>query len=100
MRSPAKIPVIRRSSSSATFKRKLGPARNARSRISSQMRIAFGHAEHSVGVADVAAPWLLITVCKCATPGMMPFGPPLNPAKKCGSMKPVMIRTSASRDGG
>ena len=26
----------------------------------------------------------------------MPFGPPLNPAKKCGSIKPVMMRTSAS----
>ena len=40
-------------------------------------------------------PWLLTTVSVCATPGMMPFGPPLNPAKKCGSMNPVMIRTSA-----
>jgi len=27
---------------------------------------------------------------------MMPFTPPLNPAKKCGSINPVMIRRSAS----
>src|ERR1035441_4237090 len=31
-----------------------------------------------------------------ATPGMMPLTPPLNPAKKCGSMNPVTMRTSAS----
>ena len=40
--------------------------------------------------------WLAITVSSEAQPGMMPLIPPLNPAKKCGSMKPVMIRTSAS----
>ena len=31
-----------------------------------------------------------------ATPGTSPLMPPLNPAKKCGSMKPVTMRTSAS----
>ena len=31
-----------------------------------------------------------------ARPGATSFGPPLNPAKKCGSTKPVVILTSAS----
>ena len=31
-----------------------------------------------------------------AMPGLMPLGPPENPAKKCGSMNPVTIRKSAS----
>ena len=40
--------------------------------------------------------WLASIVFVPAHPGMIPFGPPLKPAKKCGSMKPVTIRRSAS----
>ena len=36
------------------------------------------------------------TVSSPARPGATIFGPPLNPAKKCGSTKPVVMRTSAS----
>ena len=35
-------------------------------------------------------------VSKPARPGATIFGPPLNPAKKCGSTNPVVIRTSAA----
>ncbi len=35
-------------------------------------------------------------VSRPAKPGATSFGPPENPAKKCGSTKPVVIRTSAS----
>ena len=35
------------------------------------------------------------TVSRPARPGATIFGPPLNPAKKCGSTKPVVILTSA-----
>ena len=31
-----------------------------------------------------------------ASPGQTPFGPPLQPAKKCGSTNPVTMRTAAS----
>ena len=36
------------------------------------------------------------TVSSAASPGATSFGPPENPAKKCGSTNPVVIRTSAS----
>ena len=36
------------------------------------------------------------TVSVAARPGHTALGPPLKPAKKCGSTKPVMMRTSAS----
>ena len=36
------------------------------------------------------------TVSSAASPGATSLGPPENPAKKCGSTKPVVIRTSAS----
>ena len=35
-------------------------------------------------------------VASPARPGATIFGPPLKPAKKCGSTKPVVMRTSAS----
>jgi hypothetical protein len=35
-------------------------------------------------------------VSSAASPGATSFGPPENPAKKCGSTNPVVIRTSAS----
>ena len=38
----------------------------------------------------------VITVRSPARPGTTIFGPPLKPAKKCGSTKPVVMRTSAS----
>ena len=81
MRSPAKIPVIFRCPFSATFSRKLGPTRSAMSRISSQ--IGFPSVTPNVLCRSPMffAPCLLITVFSAATPGMMPFGPPLNPAK-------------------
>src|SRR2546422_613132 len=37
-----------------------------------------------------------MTVLSPAIPGTIPLMPPLNPAKKCGSIKPVTMRTSAS----
>ena len=36
------------------------------------------------------------TVSSPARPGATIFGPPLKPAKKCGSTKPVVMRMSAS----
>ena len=43
-----------------------------------------------------SALWSCMMVSKPARPGATIFGPPLNPAKKCGSTKPVVMRTSAS----
>ena len=40
----------------------------------------------------------VMTVARPASPGATIFGPPLKPAKKCGSTKPVVIRTSACRN--
>ena len=40
----------------------------------------------------------VMTVARPASPGATIFGPPLNPAKKCGSTNPVVIRTSACRN--
>ena len=37
-----------------------------------------------------------ITVFKPASPGATIFGPPLKPAKKCGSTNPAVMRTSAA----
>ena len=42
-----------------------------------------------------AASCSVITVSSPARPGATIFGPPLKPAKKCGSTKPVVMRTSA-----
>jgi len=44
-----------------------------------------------------AAEWSSSTVSIAASPGATIFGPPENPAKKCGSMNPSVIRTSWSR---
>ena len=43
-----------------------------------------------------AALWSTRTVSRPASPGVTSFGPPLKPAKKCGSTNPVVIRRSAS----
>ena len=42
------------------------------------------------------ASWRASTVSSPASPGATILGPPLNPAKKCGSTNPVVRRTSAS----
>ena len=47
------------------------------------------------GSAMKRAPWLAMTVARPATAGTTIFGPPLNPANRCGSMKPVSRRTEA-----
>ncbi|CFO28750.1 Uncharacterised protein [Staphylococcus aureus] len=44
----------------------------------------------------IFALWKVIIVSIPAIPGMIPLGPPENPAKKCGSIKPVTILKSAS----
>ena len=44
------------------------------------------------------ASWSVITVSRPARPGATIFGPPLKPAKKCGSTKPVVMRMSACRN--
>ena len=43
-----------------------------------------------------AASCSVMTVSSPARPGATIFGPPLNPAKKCGSTKPVVILKSDS----
>ena len=40
--------------------------------------------------------WASRIVASAASPGQTALGPPLKPAKKCGSTNPVMMRTSAS----
>ena len=40
--------------------------------------------------------WSASVVSSPARPGAFSFGPPLKPAKKCGSTNPVVMRTSAS----
>ena len=52
--SPANTPVISRASLSVTLNRKLGPAFNAMSRISSQSGLPSVDAESRVRIADVA----------------------------------------------
>ena len=42
------------------------------------------------------ASWSTSTVSSPARPGATSLGPPESPAKKCGSTKPVVMRTSAS----
>ena len=52
--------------------------------------------QRAFGLAIISASWSRIVVLIPARPGATSFGPPLKPAKKCGSTKPVVMRTSAS----
>ena len=59
-------------------------------------RVALGDAPAAPRVAIGAASCSVSTVSRPARPGATIFGPPENPAKKCGSTNPVVMRTSAS----
>ena len=53
-------------------------------------------AQVALGSAINGALCSAIMVSNPASPGATIFGPPLNPAKKCGSTNPVVMRMSAS----
>ena len=62
-------------------------------------RVAFDHTPRRARIPMRRALWSARVVESPARPGATIFGPPLKPAKKCGSTKPVVIRISASTQG-
>jgi hypothetical protein len=59
-------------------------------------RVAVNHAPRRVWAADAFCIVHTSTVFRPTSPGATILAPPLNPAKKCGSTKPVVMRTSAT----
>ena len=52
--------------------------------------------QRASGLPIISASCSRIVVLNPASPGATSFGPPLKPAKKCGSTNPVVMRKSAS----
>ena len=79
-----------------TSKAKCGGAAFAAARMSSWTGLPWVMPQVAFGSPMRVASWSTSTVSSPASPGVTSFGPPLKPAKKCGSTKPVVIRRSAS----
>ena len=72
------------------------PTASTTARMSSCTGLPSQTAQVARGSPMRAASCSVSTVSSPARPGATSLGPPLKPAKKCGSTKPVVIRTSAS----
>ena len=96
--SPAKTCVIRcwRSRRTSMLKCGLASGRAAIARMSPCIGFSSMIPQVERGSPTRAASCRVSTVSSPASPGATIFGPPENPAKKCGSTKPVVIRRSAS----
>ena len=94
--SPAATLVIRRSRLIATSTLKCTPTRAAMRRTASCIGLPSVTPHRARGLPIISASCSRMVVRNPASPGATSFGPPLNPAKKCGSTKPVVMRTSAS----
>ena len=94
-RFPAKAAVIFWSRLSATSIENVGGAMAAISRTSSWIGLPSVVPQVAFGWAIRRASCRTSTVPSPASPGATIFGPPLKPAKKCGSTNPVVILTSA-----
>ena len=68
----------------------------AHSRIASCTGLPSVTPQTALGWPTISALCSSITVSMPASPGAIILGPPLNPAKKCGSTNPVVILTSLS----
>ena len=88
--------MIRCSSLRSTSRAKSGGATAATARIASWTGFPSQMPHVARGSAIRRPLWSTSTVASPASPGATILGPPLKPAKKCGSTKPVVIRRSAS----
>ena len=81
---------------STTSSAKSAPVDIAAARMSSCTGLPSQTPQRALGVRRCArASCSTSTVSSPASPGVTIFGPPEKPAKKCGSTKPVVMRTSA-----
>ena len=94
--SPAATKVIRRSRLMATSTLKSTPERAATARMPSWTGLPSTTPQRARGLPIISASCSRMMVRKPASPGATILGPPLKPAKKCGSTNPVVMRTSAS----
>ena len=93
---PPNARVIRCSSSSRTSRAKSTPVAAAIARTASWTGLPSITPQVARGSPIRRALWSSRVVAMPASPGATILGPPLNPAKKCGSTKPVVIRRSAA----
>ena len=98
--SPPNARVIRFSSLSRTSRAKSTPVATAIARTASWTGLPSTTPQVACGSPIRRALCSASTVSSPASPGATILGPPLNPAKKWGSTKPVVIRTSASTQSG
>ncbi len=95
-RVPANTPVRRRSSSMVTSTTRSGGQSEVAALTNSWTGFPSVASQVERGSAMRLGLWASMTVDVAARPGQVPFGPPLQPAKKWGSTNPVTIRRSAS----
>ncbi len=95
-RSPANAWVTRLSRLRITSRAKSTPVPSEMALTSSCTGLPSQIPQVARGCPIRLASWSVRTVSRPASPGATIFGPPLNPAKKCGSTNPVVILTSAS----
>ena len=94
--SPAYMLVMRLSRLIVTSTEKSTPDIFAISRTASCIGLPSVTAKRELGCPIIAASCKRMIVEKAASPGATILGPPLNPAKKCGSTNPVVMRMSLS----
>ncbi len=95
-RSPPNAATMSWSRLSTTSSAKVTPVASAMARTSSWTGLPWMTPQVARGSPIRAASCSTRTVSRAARPGATSLGPPEKPAKKCGSTKPVVMRTSAS----
>ena len=94
--SPASTLVICRSRLIATSTLKWTPTWAAIRRMASWSGLPSVTPQRAFGSPIISASCRRIVVLNPASPGATSLGPPLKPAKKCGSTNPVVMRKAAS----